>query len=104
MPKYPYELINEAHDLAFYRDADRTSPWRAYKTVYHTGRANRSSKHYKGMTNKQIAEKLKLTDSQLHYILYKTRDSADGYWVEDVKKEPTITESFLNFFISEDCK
>ena len=96
--KYSQELINEAHDLAFYRDADRKC------TVYHTGRANRSSKHYKGMTNKQIAEKLKLTDSQLHYILYKTRDSADGYWVEDVKKEPTITESFLNFFISKDCK
>jgi len=88
--KYSQELINEAHDLAFYREADETL----------TG-------PFKNMTNKEIAKKLKLTENQLHYILYVKQDS--GYWIEDVKeimnkKEPTITESFLNFFISKDCK
>ena len=72
MSKYSYELIDEVHDLAFYRDADRKC------TVYHTGKANRLSKHYKGMTNKQIAEKMGLTDSKLHYMLYKTKPRIRG--------------------------
>ena len=77
--KHSQELINEAHDLAFRGE----------------------------LSNKAIAKKLKLTANQLHYILYAKEDS--GYWIEDVKeimnkKEPTITESFLNFFISKDCK
>jgi len=50
----------------------------------------------------------------LHYIIYKLKDS--GAWVKNMKKvmkkaskpvEPkkiTITESFLNFFISESFK
>ncbi len=72
MSKYPYELIDEVHDLAW-GDADRKC------IVYHTGKANRLSKHYKGMTNKQIAEKMGLTDSKLHYILYKTKPS---WWLK----------------------
>jgi len=98
--KYSQELINEAHDLAFYREADETL----------TG-------PFKNMTNKEIAKKLKLTENQLHYILYVKQDSAMiedlkaidkyGYYIaknHKPKKEPTITESFLNFFISKDCK
>ena len=73
--KHSQELIDQAHDLAFRGE----------------------------LSNKAIAKKLKLTANQLHYILYAKEDS--GYWIEDVnKKEPTITESFLNFFISEDFK
>ena len=99
MPKYPQKLIDKAHDLAFRGE----------------------------LSNKAIAKKLKLTANQLHYILYAKQDS--GYWIEDVKeimknaspakdkhgyykdheviepkKEPTITESFLDFFISEEFK
>ena len=75
MSKYPQKLIDQAHDLAFRGE----------------------------LPNKAIAKKLKLTANQLHYILYAKEDS--GYWIEDVnKKEPTITESFLDFFISEDFK
>jgi len=98
--KYSQELINEAHDLAFYREADETL-----------------EKPFKNMTNKEIAKKLKLTENQLHYILYVKQDSAmiedlkaidkHGYYIaknHKPKKEPTITESFLNFFISKDCK
>ena len=98
--KYSQELINEAHDLAFYREADETL----------TG-------PFKNMTNKEIAKKLKLTENQLHYILYVKQDSAMiedlkaidkyGYYIaknHKPKKEPTITESLLNFFISKDCK
>ena len=82
MPKHSQELINEAHDLAF------------------RGK----------LPNKEIAKKLKLTENQLHYILYTKQDSAIdkyGYYIaknHKPKKEPTITESFLNFFISEDFK
>lgn len=73
--KHSQELIDQAHDLAFRGE----------------------------LSNKAIAKKLKLTANQLHYILYAKEDS--GYWIEDVnKKEPTITESFLDFFISEDFK
>ena len=73
--KHSQKLIDQAHDLAFRGE----------------------------LSNKAIAKKLKLTANQLHYILYAKEDS--GYWIEDVnKKEPTITESFLNFFISEDFK
>ena len=73
--KHSQKLIDQAHDLAFRGE----------------------------LSNKAIAKKLKLTDNQLHYILYAKEDS--GYWIEDVnKKEPTITESFLDFFISEDFK
>ena len=77
--KHSQELIDQAHDLAFRGE----------------------------LSNKAIAKKLKLTANQLHYILYAKEDR--GYWIEDVKeimnkKEPTITESFLNFFISKDCK
>tara|TARA_R110001592_G_scaffold28591_4_gene104659 strand:+ start:359 stop:658 length:300 start_codon:yes stop_codon:yes gene_type:complete len=94
MPKHSQKLIDKAHDLAFRGE----------------------------LSNKAIAKKLKLTANQLHYILYAKQDS--GYWIEDVKeimkktspakdkhgyykdheviepkKEPTITESFLDFFI-----
>ena len=73
--KHSQKLIDQAHDLAFRGE----------------------------LSNKAIAKKLKLTANQLHYILYAKEDS--GYWIEDVnKKEPTITESFLDFFISEDFK
>ena len=81
--KHSQELINEAHDLAFRGE----------------------------LSNKAIAKKLKLTANQLHYILYVKQDSA---MIEDLKaidkhgyfisKEPTITESFLDFFISEDFR
>ncbi len=99
MPKYPQKLIDKAHDLAFRGE----------------------------LPNKAIAKNLKLTANQLHYILYVKQDS--GYWVENMKeimkkaspdkdkhgyyknheviepkKEPTITESFLDFFISEEFK
>ena len=70
--KHSQELIDQAHDLAFRGE----------------------------LSNKAIAKKLKLTANQLHYILYAKEDS--GYWIEDVnKKEPTITESFLDFFIAD---
>jgi len=73
--KHSQKLIDQAHDLAFRGE----------------------------LSNKAIAKKLKLTANQLHYILYAKEDS--GYWIEDVnKKEPTITESFLDFFISEDFR
>jgi len=76
MPKHSQKLIDKAHDLAFRGE----------------------------LSNKAIAKKLKLTANQLHYILYAKQDS--GYWIEDVKeimnkKEPTITESFLDFFIAD---
>jgi hypothetical protein len=87
MPKYPQKLIDQAHDLAFRGE----------------------------IPNKVIAKKLKSSwpkifnddakiDNQLHYILYVKQDS--GYWVENMKevmnkKEPTITESFLDFFIAD---
>ena len=81
--KHSQELINEAHDLAFRGE----------------------------LSNKAIAKKLKLTANQLHYILYVKQDSA---MIEDLKaidkhgyfisKKPTITESFLDFFISEDFR
>ncbi len=76
MSKYPQKLIDQAHDLAFRGE----------------------------IPNKVIAKKLKLTANQLHYILYVKQDS--GYWVENMKevmnkKEPTITESFLDFFIAD---
>tara|TARA_R110000850_G_scaffold13295_1_gene43242 strand:- start:259 stop:513 length:255 start_codon:yes stop_codon:yes gene_type:complete len=83
--KHSQELINEAHELAFYREADETL----------TG-------PFKNMTNKEIAKKLKLTENQLHYILYVKQDSA---MIEDLKaKEPTIAVGFLDFFISEDFR
>ena len=84
--KYPQALIDKAHDLAFRGE----------------------------LSNKAIAKKLGLEPNQLHYIIYKLEDS--GAWVKDMKKimkkaskpvEPkkiTITESFLNFFISEGLK
>ena len=84
--KYPQALIDKAHDLAFRGE----------------------------LSNKAIAAKLGLEPNQLHYIIYKLEDS--GAWVKDMKKvmkkaskpvEPkkiTITESFLNFFISESFK
>ena len=84
--KYPQALIDKAHDLAFRGE----------------------------LSNKAIAAKLGLEPNQLHYIIYKLEDS--GVWVKDMKKimkkaskpvEPkkiTITESFLNFFISEGLK
>ena len=84
--KYPQALIDKAHDLAFRGE----------------------------LSNKAIAKKLGLEPNQLHYIIYKLEDS--GAWVKDMKKimkkaskpvEPkkiTITESFLNFFISESFK
>jgi len=84
--KYPQALIDKAHDLAFRGE----------------------------LSNKAIAAKLGLKPNQLHYIIYKLEDS--GAWVKDMKKimkkasktvEPkkiTITESFLNFFISEGLK
>ena len=87
MPKYPQELIDRAHDLAFKGD----------------------------LSNKEIAKKLNLTANQLHYILYTKQDS--GYWIKEMKdlkdkhgfykesvtdpvppKKPTIAESFLDFF------
>ena len=87
MPKYPQELIDRAHDLAFKGD----------------------------LSNKEIAKKLNLTANQLHYILYTKQDS--GYWIKEMKdlkdkhgfykesvtdpvppKKPTLTESFLDFF------
>jgi IMP cyclohydrolase len=98
--KHSQELINEAHELAFYREADETL----------TG-------PFKNMTNKEIAKKLKLTENQLHYILYVKQDSAmiedlkaidkHGYFIaknHKPKKEPTIAVGFLDFFISEDFK
>ena len=84
--KYPQKLIDKAHDLAFRGE----------------------------LSNKAIAKKLGLELNQLYYIIYKLKDS--GAWVKDMKKvmkkaskpvEPkkiTITESFLNFFISESFK
>ena len=84
--KYPQKLIDKAHDLAFRGE----------------------------LSNKAIAAKLGLEPNQLHYIIYKLEDS--GAWVKNMKKvmkkaskpvEPkkmTITESFLNFFISESFK
>ena len=84
--KYPQALIDKAHDLAFRGE----------------------------LSNKAIAAKLGLEPNQLHYIIYKLEDS--GAWVKNMKKvmkkaskpvEPkkiTITESFLNFFISESFK
>jgi len=84
--KYPQALIDKAHDLAFQGE----------------------------LSNKAIAKKLGLEPNQLHYIIYKLKDS--GALVKDMKKvmkkaskpvEPkkiTITESFLNFFISESFK
>lgn len=84
--KYPQKLIDKAHDLAFRGE----------------------------LSNKAIAKKLSLEPNQLHYIIYKLKDS--GAWVKNMKKvmkkaskpvEPkkmTITESFLNFFISESFK
>jgi len=84
--KYPQKLIDKAHDLAFRGE----------------------------LSNKAIAKKLGLELNQLYYIIYKLKDS--GAWVKNMKKvikkaskpvEPkkiTITESFLNFFISESFK
>jgi len=87
--KHSQELIDQAHDLAFRGE----------------------------LSNKAIAKKLKLTANQLHYILYVKQDSAmiedlkaidkHGYYIaknHKPKKEPTITESFLDFFISEDFR
>jgi len=82
--KHSQKLVDQAHDLAFNGE----------------------------LSNKAIAKKLKLTANQLHYILYVRQDSGymnnkdkHGYYknheVIEPKKEPTITESFLNFFISD---
>jgi len=75
--KYSQKLIDKAHDLAFRGE----------------------------LSNKAIAKKLKLTVNQLHHIIYKKNDS--GSWVKEMKEEmknfkkPTITESFLDFFIAD---
>jgi len=85
--KHSQKLVDQAHDLAFRGE----------------------------LSNKAIAKKLKLTDNQLNYILYVRQDSGymnnkdkHGYYknheVIEPKKEPTITESFLDFFISEEFK
>ena len=82
--KHSQKLVDQAHDLAFNGE----------------------------LSNKAIAKKLKLTANQLHYILYVRQDSGymnnkdkHGYYknheVIEPKKEPTITESFLDFFISD---
>ena len=81
MSKYSQKLIDKAHDLAFRGE----------------------------LSNKAIAKKLKITLNQLHYIIYEKHDS--GAWSKEMealkipmKKEPTITESFLDFFIAEDFR
>ena len=85
--KHSQKLVDQAHDLAFNGE----------------------------LSNKAIAKKLKLTANQLHYILYVRQDSGymnnkdkHGYYknheVIEPKKEPTITESFLDFFIAEDFR
>ncbi len=82
--KHSQKLVDQAHDLAFNGE----------------------------LSNKAIAKKLKLTDNQLNYILYVRQDSGyinnkdkHGYYknheVIEPKKEPTITESFLDFFIAD---
>ncbi len=83
--KHSQKLVDQAHDLAFNGE----------------------------LSNKAIAKKLKLTDNQLNYILYqRTQKNSDPFVSLHAvltsglkpKKEPTITESFLDFFISEDFK
>jgi len=75
--KHSQKLVDQAHDLAFRGD----------------------------LSNKQIAYIMELTDNQLAYILYQRRATdVDPTTIQRVLEEPTITESFLNFFISEDFK
>ena len=110
MSKYPQKLIDQAHDLAFRGEIPN-------KVI---------AKKLKSSWPKIFKDDAKI-DNQLHYILYVKQDS--GYWVENMKeimkkvspdkdkhgyyknheviepkKEPTITESFLDFFISEEFK
>ena len=56
--------------------------------------------------NKEVAKELNLTANQLHYVLYKLKPQQIIPERERTlqAKEPTITESFLNFFISEDFR
>jgi hypothetical protein len=80
--KHSQKLVDQAHDLAFNGE----------------------------LSNKAIAKKLKLTDNQLNYILYqRTQKNSDPFVAFHSvltsglkpKKEPTITESFLDFFIAD---
>lgn len=87
--KYPNSLVTKAHKLAF-------------KTE---------------VPNKEIAKKLKLTDRQLRYVLYKLKPQPTphemyiNHYYEEVtdkidqaleaERKPTITESFLDFFIAD---
>ena len=56
--------------------------------------------------NKEVAKELYLTANQLHYVLYKLKPQQIIPERERTlqAKEPTITESFLDFFISEDFR
>jgi len=87
--KYPNKLIEQAHHLAFETKA----------------------------SNKEIAKKLKLTDRQLRYVLYKLKPQPTphemyiNHYYEEVtdkidqaleaERKPTHTESFLDFFIAD---
>jgi hypothetical protein len=80
--KHSQKLVDQAHDLAFNGE----------------------------LSNKAIAKKLKLTDNQLNYILYQRTQKNSDPFVSlhavltsglKLKKEPTITESFLDFFIAD---
>ena len=98
MPKYPQELIDRAHDLAFKGDLSN-------KEI---------AKHLKSFWPEIFKDDAKIAN-QLHYILYTKQDS--GYWIKEMKdlkdkhgfykesvtdpvppKKPTIAESFLDFF------
>ena len=89
--KYPNSLVTKAHKLAFETE----------------------------VPNKEIAKKLKLTDRQLRYVLYKLKPkpTIDEMYIEQFEqdiernykllkkeKELTITESFLDFFTLEEYK
>ena len=81
--KYPNSLVTKAHKLAFETK----------------------------VPNAEIRKKLKLTDRQLRYVLYKLKPQLYSLdeWVEQGKqsekqRNPTITESFLDFFTLEKFK
>mgnify|MGYP003627071374 FL=1 len=67
MPKYPQELIDRAHDLAFKGDLSN-------KEI---------AKHLKSFWPEIFKDDAKIAN-QLHHILYVKKDS--GFWIEDMKK------------------
>ena len=71
--KNPNSLVTKAHKLAFETE----------------------------VPNKEIAKKLKLTDRQLRYVLYKLKPEQQEKFIVPTTKKYTITESFLDFFIAD---